>query len=478
MIEILDIEEGSIAEELGIRPGNKLVSINGETISDMLDYRFHNTGEEVEVGVEMDGELVIFDIEKDYQEDLGIVLEDLKMRKCGNKCVFCFVHQNPKGLRKTLYFKDEDYRFSFLYGHYVTLSNARQQDLDRIVRQRLTPLYISVHATEPEMRKYLLGIKFDDQLMQKIEYLTGNGIELNTQIVLCPGLNDGMQLDRTLTDLKAYFPGIRSVAIVPVGLTKHRRNLPELQPVTDDYSLNLMDFIDQIRTSLKKELGSSFVYLSDEFYIRTGRQIPAANYYEEFYQLENGVGLSRNLIDNYRAELPHLRKMAPSVNLTLLSGKLGAAVLRRYIMPELRTIPHLKVKLYQATNYFYGSSIVVAGLLVGRDIYNQLKNKELGDYIVLPPRILNHDNLFLDGWTVRELEEKLGRKIFIFPDSFTVLFEKIRVVSQVDSEAEAQRIRHSGPSLYVAEQVKSNEALFAKALNIEQRNRDKEVGEE
>ena len=196
MIEILDIEPGSIADELKIRAGARLVSINGKEINDNLDYRFYASGEELELLIEQDGEQVVFEIEKDYQEDLGFILEDLKMRQCGNKCVFCFVQQNPRGLRKPLYFKDEDYRFSFLYGHYVTLTNVNQSDLDRIVEQRLTPLYISVHVTDLPMRQYMLGIKFDDFLLEKIRFLTERGIELHCQIVLCPGLNDGKYLEQ------------------------------------------------------------------------------------------------------------------------------------------------------------------------------------------------------------------------------------------------------------------------------------------
>ncbi len=464
MIEILDIENDSIAQELGIRPGDRLISINGKAVNDMLDYRFHNNGEELEVLIKSGGQTVIFEIEKDVQEDIGLILEDLKMRKCGNKCVFCFVHQNPKGLRKTLYFKDEDYRFSFLYGHYVTLSNAGQEDLERIVEQRLTPMYVSVHATEPEMRRYLLGIKFDDRLMEKIAYLVDNGIELNCQIVLCPGLNDGEQLDRTILDLKQFYPGVRSVAIVPVGLTRHRRNLPLLNPVTQSYSLDTIKLVNSKRRQLRDEIGSSFIYLSDEFYIRTGTEIPGAAYYEGFYQLENGVGLTRDLVDRFRSELPRLKQSVPPLNFTLVSGKLGAVALRRYILPALGEMKQGHFKLYQVPNYFFGTSIVVAGLLTGGDIYSHLKNKHLGDYIVLPPRVLNHDGVFLDDWTVEQLETKLKRKIVIFPDSFVVLFEKIRAESVAATEEEARRIRHSGPSLYVAEHMKADEQLFERSL--------------
>lgn len=464
MIDILDIEKMSIAEALKIKPGSKLISINQKPINDMLDYRFYNSGEELEVLIEQEGEQILFEIEKEYQEDLGFILEDLKMRKCGNKCVFCFVHQNPKGLRKTLYFKDEDYRFSFLYGHYVTLSNTRQEDLDRIVEQRLTPLYISVHATDPELRKYLLGIKYEDRLLEKIDFLTRHGIELNCQIVLCPELNDGPQLDRTISDLKHFYPAIRSVAIVPVGLTRHRRNLPQLKPVTRQYSLELMKKINRKRQELFKELGSSFIYLSDEFYIRTTRLIPGNEYYEGFYQLENGVGLTRDLLSRFRAEYPEILKLKPSMNLTLVSAKLGAAALKKYFMPAFSKIPDLNLKLYQVANYFYGTSIVVAGLLVGRDIFNHLKNKQLGEYIILPPRVLNHDGVFLDDWTVDELEARLQRKIFIFPDSFLKLFKNITATEQMSDKEKARKIRHSGPSLYVAEHMKSDEELFEKAI--------------
>ncbi len=445
MVRIVDIEPGSIAQELGIQPGAKILKINGREITDQLDYRFYSAGEELEVLIEQDGEPILFEIEKDIQEDLGLVLEELEMRQCGNKCVFCFVHQNPKGLRRSLYFKDEDYRFSFLYGHYVTLSNADQQDLQRIVEQRLSPLYISVHATEPELRKYLLGIRQDDFLMEKIRFLTEHGIELHTQIVLCPGMNDGEHLIKTISDLKSLFPGVRSVAIVPVGLTRFRRGLPQLQPVTREYSIKFIETIDNLRTQLKSELGSSFVYLADEFYISTDTPVPDSNYYEDFYQLENGVGLTRDFITRVEAELPELHRMAPDLQLTLITGVLGARVLKRYILPQLQTIPSLKLKVIQVTNRFFGESITVSGLLVAQDIYQTVKEQtDPDDYLILPPRVLNQEGLFLDDWTVPQLEQKLNRKICIFPDSFVQLVENIRAQDQADSRRLARTIRHTG----------------------------------
>ncbi len=458
MINIIDIDPGSIAEELGILPGDKLVSINGHDINDELDYRFHNNGEELEALIEHNGEQTIYDIEKEPHDDLGLIVEDMQMRKCGNSCIFCFVHQNPKGLRKPLYFKDEDYRFSFLHGHYVTLTNTTQEDLQRIVEQRLSPLYVSVHVTDTELRKFMLGIKREDLLLEKLEFLTRNGIELHTQIVLCPGINDGTVLDQTLADLKAYFPQIGSVAIVPVGLTQFRTYLPEIPAVTQKYSLQTMDIIDKKRQELRKELGSAFVYLSDEFYITTDTVLPDAEYYEDFYQLENGVGLTRDFINRFHEELPQLHIPEP-LNLTLVSGVLGATALQKYIVPHLQNLPNLTVDLHKVINQFYGESITVAGLLVGQDIYAALKNQKLGDYVVLPPRVLNHDRLFLDDWSIDDLENELGTQVFIFPDSFLALFENIQALRAGMSESEARNLRHTPPLAYLSEPSKGGSAV-------------------
>ncbi len=426
MVEIQEIQSGSIAEELGVKPGDFVASVNGKSINDALDYRFYITTEDVELLVRQGDEQVLFAIEKDYDDDLGITLKDLELRSCGNSCIFCFVYQNPKGLRKSLYFKDEDYRFSFLYGHYTTLTNATQADLARIVEQRLTPLYISVHVTDPELRKLMLGIKFDDHLFEKIDYLTTNGIELNCQIVLCPELNDGVHLDKTIDDLKAYFPMIQSIAIVPVGLTQHRKNLYKFKPVTHEYALRAIAETDVRRQKLKSELGSSFVYLSDEFYIRTGTPIPENEYYENFYQLENGVGLTRDLMDRFEKERPGLRNPANRpLSLSLATGKLGADVLKTYFMRKLNRVSGMFFKLHPIVNHFYGPTITVSGLLTGQDIYNQLHEQRTGDYIVLPPQCVNDDGLFLDDWTLSALQEKLGKKVIVFPGSFAALFDVI-----------------------------------------------------
>jgi putative radical SAM enzyme (TIGR03279 family) len=426
MVEIIEVLPGSIAEELGIEAGDKVVSINGKPITDELDYRFYITNEEVELVVMQGEEEIIFEIEKEYDDDLGIKLQEMQIRACGNSCIFCFVYQNPKGLRKTIYFKDEDYRFSFMYGHYTTLTNTSQEDLQRIVEQRLSPLYISVHVTDTELRKLILGIKFDDRLFDKIDYLTQNGIELHCQIVLCPELNDGKHLDKTIDDLKAYYPSIKSIAIVPVGLTKHRRNLYNLKPVTVEYALKTIVETDERRNKLKAELGTSFVYLSDEFYIKTNLPIPDDDYYEEFWQQENGVGLTRDFINTFEKELPTLQNPSRRpLNISLVTGMLGAEVLKTYFMRKLNQIPDMFFKLHPIVNEFYGESIVVSGLLVGRDILKQLKQQKVGDYVILPQNCVNEDGIFLDDMTLPELQLRLGKKVLVFPGTFTELFTRI-----------------------------------------------------
>jgi putative radical SAM enzyme (TIGR03279 family) len=457
VIEILEIETGSIAEDLGIEKGAKLISINSREINDELDYRFHNNGEELEVLIEAGGGQTIYEIEKEPHDDIGLIVDEMKMRKCGNSCIFCFVHQSPKGLRKPLYFKDEDYRFSFLHGHYVTLTNTSQKDLERIVEQQLSPLYVSVHVTDSDLRKHMLGLRKEDNLLEKLTYLTNNGIELQTQIVLCPGLNDGTVLDDTIADLKAFYPNVGSIAIVPVGLTKHRTWLPTLEPVTPEYSLETMKVVDEKRRQLKDELGKSFIYLSDEFYISTDTTLPATDYYDDFFQLENGVGLTRDFINRFQEELPEIQITEPDLNLTLVSGTLGTTALRKYFLPELEKLPNLNLTLHEVKNQFYGETITVAGLLVGEDIYNVLKDQPLGDYVVLPPRVLNHDRIFLDDWTIEQLEEKLGKEVLLYPDSFITLFENIEMLKGDLSEDEAKEIRHTIPVAYMTEKSKGGE---------------------
>ncbi len=430
MVKIVDIEPGSIAEELGIKAGDYLISINGHKIRDRLDYRFYQADERLEVLVKQGDKEIIFDIEKDADEALGLEPEEMKLMACGNNCVFCFVYQNPKGMRKTLYFKDEDYRYSFLYGHYVTMTTLKQADLERIVEQRLSPLYISVHSTDSETRKLLLGIKRDDHLLEKIEFLTRNGIELHAQIVLVPGINDGKIFNQTILDLKKYFPEVRSVAVVPLGLTRHRNHLMPLRIHTQRELKEAIQHVNSLREKLREELGVYFVYLSDEFFIKAGERIPPAEYYDEFYQIENGVGEFRDMIDRFNeayASIP--MQIDQPISITWATGTLAHDNLKKHIVEPLTKIKNLEIDLIPVENYFYGPTIGVSGLLVARDFYEQLKDRNLGDVILLPPRVLNEEGVFLDDWTVDDLEQKLGKKCHVYQEEIESFVDVIRNLS-------------------------------------------------
>ncbi len=429
MIKIINIESGSIAEELGFKPGFSLLQINGREISDRLDYRYYVTDEKVELLVRQQDEEILYEIEKDADEQLGITLEDMKLKSCGNNCVFCFVYQNPKGMRKPLYFKDEDYRFSFLYGHYVTMTTVRQKDLDRIVEQRLSPLYISVHATEEKIRKLLLGIKFDDHLLEKIDFLTSNGIELHAQIVLCPEINDGKIFRKTVNDLKKFYPKVQSIAVVPLGLTRYRDNLMEMRMHTDQELGEALDTIDTFREELRAELGDPFVYPADEFFIRAGRPLPDAAYYGAFYQIENGVGEFRDMIDTFEADKKILAgKLDRVAAVTWVTGELAAPLLNKYIIEPVRQMGNLNIDLIPVKNDFYGPSIQVSGLLTAQDIFEQLNGRPLGDMVFLPPRVLNEDGLFLDDWTVEQLEQKLGVPCYVYTNPLNELPDVIELL--------------------------------------------------
>lgn len=417
MVQIISIQPGSIAEELGITAGSYLISINKKTIHDRLDYRFYGAEEQIEMHIKQGDEETIFEIDKDHDEDIGLELEEMKLKACGNNCVFCFVYQNPKGMRKALYFKDEDFRFSFMYGHYVTMTRLTQKDLQRIIEQRLSPLYISVHATEGKTRQFLLGIKRDDHLLEKIEFLTAHGIELHAQIVLCPGVNDGAVFRRTVADLKNYFLGLKSIAVVPLGLTQFRGKLTPLRMHTEDELRSMIGEVDELRQELVRELGVAFVYLADEFFIKAGVELPPAEYYDDFYQIENGVGEFRDMIDRFKAVFSDFPKqMKQPVRLTWVTGSLAHKPLEEFIINPLRKIKNLNIDLIPVINKFYGAQIGVSGLLTAQDIYEQLSQRELGDIVLLPPRVLNQDSLFLDDWTVADLEAKLDVPCHVYTE--------------------------------------------------------------
>lgn len=426
-MKIQSIVPGSTAEELGLQSGDVLHSINGRRIRDVIDYRFLVADEFVELEVERAGERTVFEVEKDADDTLGLELEPIKIRMCGNDCPFCFVDQNPAGMRQTLYFRDEDFRLSFLAGHYVTLTNISKRDLERIVEQKLSPLFISVHAVDLEVRRFLLGLRQDDRLLEKLDFLTTNGIELHTQIVVCPTHNDGKVLDETLHKLATYFPQIRSVALVPLGLTKHREGLTYLPPVTPDYARQLIATADQYAAHFKKKLDIHFVYPADEFYLIAETPLPSRSRYDTFDQLENGVGMVSGLLAEFAASQPNLpRALAKPGRATLVTATLMAPVLQQHIVPALNRTRNFSADLVAVPNDFYGPTIHVTGLLTGRDIHKHLRGRDNGDLVVLPQNCVNGDGLFLDDWSLAQLEAQLGVPVRTLSNDFAAIFDLLQ----------------------------------------------------
>ncbi|MFQ5706275.1 MAG: DUF512 domain-containing protein [bacterium] len=423
-MRITEIATNSTAAQLGLHVGDEVVSINGSPVRDIIDYRFLVAEEEIELEVHRNGEAAVFEIEKDYDDLLGLEFESLKIRYCGNDCPFCFVDQNPQGMRSALYFRDEDFRLSFLSGHYVTLTNLSKRDMDRVVWQRLSPLFVSVHATEPEVRKFLFGIKHDDRLFDKLEFLTQNGIELHTQIVLCPGINDGAVLKKTIWDLANYLPHLKSVSIVPVGLTRHRRGLKELKPITKDYAKRLIEIADEYASAFRKRMDEYFVYVSDEFYLMASQPLPGAERYDGFYQKENGVGMVRYLLDDFVAQKARFpQKVAQAAQTTLVTATLASGFMRDTIVPALNGVENFRAQLEVVSNRFYGESIGVTGLLTGQDIFNHLASRDLGDRVFIPANCLNDEKVFLDDWRLDDLSARLNCPVVPLPNDFTAVFE-------------------------------------------------------
>ncbi len=425
-MKITVVDPDSIAGELGILPGDDLLEINNERVRDAIDLRYHEADAEVSLKVARNGEVTIYDIEKDEGERIGIDIEEMKVLSCGNDCIFCFVDQNPKGLRNELYFRDGDYRLSFMYGNYTTMTNAGPAILKRIIDQRLSPQYISVHVTEYEVRKLLMGLRKDDRILEKIALLHDNGIDMHTQIVLCPGINDGAVLERTVHDLYAYNRRIVSLAVVPVGLTDHRFGLTPLRKVDVAYANALLDAVHKWQERFRKEIGRAFVYASDEFYIVAGRDLPPAKAYDGFPQTENGVGLVRTfLLDFRRQGRGFPTRLSRRARLTLVTGELAAGFMKAEIVPKLSAIRNLDVQLVVAPNTLYGKSVTVAGLLSGKCVYSSLRGVECGSLVLLPPDILNADGLFLDDSTPQQLEQQIGVPVMVYDGRWADVFRTL-----------------------------------------------------
>lgn len=407
------VQPDSIAEELEIEAGDRLVAINGQQLRDIIDFTFHAHDEELTLEIlKPSGEQWEVEVERDGDEPLGLVFAPPTPIQCGNKCVFCFVHQLPKGLRRPLYVKDEDYRLSFLYGNYVTLSNIGREDLDRIVEQRLSPLYISVHATNPALRERLLERTDILPILDVMRELAAARIVMHTQIVLCPGLNDGGELARTVRDLAGLHPWVESLAIVPVGLTKHRRGLPRLEPVTASYAADFLRTWQPVAQRLENELGAPFLFIADEFFIKAGAPFPPLETYGDLPQIENGVGMVPLFLEEAERVLRRVRK-GRSVTVTVVTGESPyrylADFLERLSIRTGATFMPVAVR-----NRLFGESVTVTGLVTGRDIIEELAGKEKGDAVLVPDVMLKEgEGVFLDDLSVDDLEKVLGIRLVV-----------------------------------------------------------------
>lgn len=427
---IAGVEPGSIAEELELEPGDVLLEINGNKIEDAFDYHYLMNEEYVELLVrKADGEEWELEIEKEFEEDLGVTFENGMMddyRNCTNKCIFCFIDQMPPGMRETLYFKDDDTRLSFLQGNYVTLTNLSEHDVERIIKYKLSPINISFQTTNPKLRCKMLHNRFAGRSLQIVDKLVEAGIVMNGQIVLCKGWNDGEELERSLSDLYGYLPNLQSVSIVPVGLSKFRDGLEPLEPFNAEDAKKVISQVLRWQKKALEEFGVHFVHASDEWYLLAGEELPGEDSYDGYLQLENGVGMLRLLDTEFHEALAGVKPEEKAGRYAIATGKLAAPFLRKLVEEMKEKFPNIEVKVYDITNEFFGERITVAGLITGQDLKKQLKDRDLGEKLLLPCHMLRSgEEVFLDDVTVSELSEYLQIPIEIVESDGAVLLSHL-----------------------------------------------------
>ena len=415
---ISKLYKDSIADELGIEVGDLLISINGEPIHDIIEYRFLLSDEYLEVEIQKQNrEVYIYEIEKDYDDDLGIEFTNPiidKAKSCRNKCVFCFIDQLPKGMRETLYFKDDDSRLSFLQGNFVTLTNMSEEDINNIIKYRISPINISVHTTNPELRKTMIKNKFAGNLYSIMERLAEAQIQMNCQIVLCPGYNDKEELERTVSDLTKLYPYVNSAAAVPVGITKHREHLPNLEIFNEKTAGETIDQVDKLQKKYLKELGTRFIFLSDEFYIMANRKLLDYDEYEGFIQFENGVGMISKFEREIKDYLENLSEDHKSKikKVSIATGHSAYEFMCEMAKCIMEKCPNVQIDVYKIINNFFGDTITVSGLVTATDIIDQLKDKNLGETLYIPRSMLKADEeIFLDNITLENLSNIMGLEV-------------------------------------------------------------------
>lgn len=435
--KISDIVPGSIAEEMEIAPGDLLLSVNDHELEDVFDYHYLVNEEEITVLIQKpDGEQWELEIEKDYNEDLGLVFEQALLdeyHSCRNKCIFCFIDQMPPGMRETLYFKDDDARLSFLQGNYVTLTNLSDKDIDRIKRFHLSPINISVHTTNPQLRCEMLHNRFAGEALDKMKDLAEAGVEMNSQIVLCKGWNDGEELDRSIRELSQLYPSMQSLSVVPIGMTKYRQGLVQIEKFTREDAVQLLTQLEGWQRKLLNQYGTRFVHASDEWFLLADQKIPEAEYYEGYGQLENGVGMVRSFLDEWEEALEDWKKKndfnvkgkkSPDVEgdsstvekrvVSVVTGRLFGPILQQCGKELEALMEGVSVQVYPIRNDFFGEDITVAGLVTGQDILAQLKGKMLGERLLLPDTMLRSgEEIFLDDITVSQVAQSLQMDVVI-----------------------------------------------------------------
>lgn len=423
------VEENSIAAEMEIEPGDIILQIDGYTINDILDFQYYISDQEFTMLVEKNKHNEIWElkIEKLPGESLGIqvcTVSSEGLKKCRNNCVFCFVQQMPPGMRESLYDRDDDYRLSVTQGSYITLSNLSEEDFERIIRLHISPLYISVHAWDPQVRKRLMKNRATGELPHQIKRLAAAGLTLHTQVVLVPGYNDGDMLTETVENLAFFYPSVQSIGIVPVGLTKYREGLPKLRTVTAEEAKKLLETGLEWQKKFRQKTGKNLVYFSDEFYVLAQKDFPPAEEYDGFPQLENGIGMASKLNAELEGLWPKIPAKIPPRKIHIVTGVLAGAFFRS-LKDKLRFVEGLTVIVHEIINNFFGPTVTVAGLLTARDIAEQLGNLD-GDYFLIPRVMLKEDeDIFLDDYNISWLEEKVNGKAVVVENNARALLEGI-----------------------------------------------------
>ncbi len=419
MVKIKFVEPSSVAEGCGIKNGDVLVKINGNEINDVLDYRFYLAERKIKLELLREGKSFTVKIKKDEYDDIGLGFETPLMDKkhsCTNKCIFCFIDQNPEGMRESIYFKDDDSRLSFIHGNYVTLTNMKECDVQRIIKMRMSPINISIHTTDPDLRVKMMNNRFAGDVLRYLDDFRDAGLSMCGQIVLCRGVNDGAALARTLSDLSEYYPALSSVAIVPAGLTKHRNGLYPLSDFTPEEAALVIDEVEKFANIQLSRFGTRQFFIADELYLKAGRSIPCEEYYEDYPQLDNGVGMLRLFTSEWGLAIEDIADMLKEFSgkrtVTLVTAAAAYDMICTLADRLNSLCDGLDVRVKKIINNFYGESITVTGLLTGRDIYEQLSGTDLGDEVIVPENALRHpEEDFLCGMTLKGLSEKLGVKV-------------------------------------------------------------------